>query len=58
MKWIIIGAIMLITSTVLSFIWFNWQLALIVFLAITGNNIVQIANQRITELIMDHIENS
>lgn len=41
MGYLYLGALMLLTSTVLAFIFFGWKLALIVFLAVQGNEIVQ-----------------
>jgi hypothetical protein len=46
MKYIYLGAIMLLASTILA-ITIDWKLAVIIFLAVQGNEIVQGANERI-----------
>lgn len=37
-KIVYIGTALLITSLILAVIWFGWKLALVLFLALTGNN--------------------
>jgi len=49
MKYIYLGATMLIVSTVLAWILFGWQMALIVFLAVQGNEIVQHHNSKLNK---------
>ena len=49
MKYIYIGAVMLLASTIMSII-YDWRLTLIIFLAVQGNTIVQEANKRINNV--------
>lgn len=46
MKYIYLGASMLLLSTVLAVI-YDWKLAVIIFLAVQGNEIVQHANDEL-----------
>lgn len=48
MKYLYLGALMLFVSTVLAIVFFGWKLALIIFLAVQGNEIVQHANDRLS----------
>lgn len=45
MRYIYLGALMLLTSTVLAVVFFGWKLALVIFLAVQGNEIVQRTNE-------------
>jgi len=40
----IIGMIIGITAMVLAIVWYDWKLALVIFLALTGNNFGQSKN--------------
>ncbi len=35
----IVGTLLIIAALVLSWIWFDWKLSLIIFLALMGNNL-------------------
>jgi hypothetical protein len=53
MKYIYLGALMLITSLVLTFIFFGWKLVLILVLAVQGNEIAQRANDDLNNIFND-----
>jgi uncharacterized membrane protein len=55
-KYVKIGGFMILVGTVLTFILYDWKLALILFLVIQGNEIAQRSNTKINEVI-DKINN-
>ena len=51
MKYIYLGALMLIVSTIMAIVFFDWRLAVIIIFAVQGNEIVQRANKKINKKI-------
>jgi hypothetical protein len=47
MRYIYLGAAMLLAAIILAVVLFNWKLAVILFLAVQGNEIVQRANDKL-----------
>lgn len=37
----VIGIVLVILSVLLGWLWFGWQLSLVIFVAIVGNNLVE-----------------
>ena len=54
MRYIYLGATMLLVSTILALVFFGWKLAVIVFLAVQGNTIVQYHNDKLNKKAYYH----